>query len=56
VLASSLAGANPIVVAGLERDAKRLEVARALGASHTIFSDKAPRQGRSATSYCSPVI
>jgi threonine dehydrogenase-like Zn-dependent dehydrogenase len=42
VLASSLAGANPIVVAGLDRDAKRLEVAKALGASHTIFSDKAP--------------
>ena len=42
VLASSLTGANPIVVAGLERDAKRLEVARALGATHTIFSDREP--------------
>ena len=42
VLASSMTGANPIIVAGLERDAKRLEVAKTLGATHTIFSDKAP--------------
>jgi len=42
VLASSMTGANPIIVAGLERDAKRLEVAKKLGATHTIFSDKAP--------------
>jgi threonine dehydrogenase-like Zn-dependent dehydrogenase len=40
VLASSLAGANPIIVAGLQRDAKRLHVAKTLGATHTIFSDK----------------
>ena len=42
VLAASLTGANPIVVAGLERDAKRLEVARDLGATHTVFSDREP--------------
>ena len=42
VLAASLTGANPIVVAGLERDAKRLAVAQALGATHAIFSDRAP--------------
>lgn len=42
VVASSIAGASPIVVAGLARDAKRLEVAKALGATHTIFSDEAP--------------
>jgi len=42
VLASSLTGANPIIVAGLERDAKRLEVAQTLGATHTIYSDKEP--------------
>jgi threonine dehydrogenase-like Zn-dependent dehydrogenase len=40
VLASSLAGANPIIVAGLQHDAKRLEVAKTLGATHTIFSDR----------------
>lgn len=40
VLAASLTGANPIIVAGLERDAKRLEVAKALGATHAIYSDK----------------
>ncbi len=42
VLASSLAGAHPIVVAGLERDVQRLEVARALGATHTVYSDREP--------------
>ena len=42
VLASSMTGANPIIVAGLKRDAKRLAVAKKLGATHTIFSDDAP--------------
>jgi threonine dehydrogenase-like Zn-dependent dehydrogenase len=42
VLASSLTGANPIIVAGLEHDTKRLEVARAMGATHTIYSDREP--------------
>ena len=37
-----MTGANPIIVAGLERDAKRLQVAKTLGATHTIFSDQAP--------------
>jgi len=46
VLASSMAGANPIIVAGLERDARRLAVAKELGATHTIFSDKAPLDGQ----------
>ena len=42
VLASSITGANPIIVAGLERDAKRLAVAKDLGATHTIVSEHAP--------------
>lgn len=42
VLAASMAGASPIVVAGLERDAKRLAVAKELGATHALFSEKAP--------------
>lgn len=42
VLAGSLAGANPIILAGLQRDAKRLDVAKSLGATHTIFSDQGP--------------
>jgi len=42
VLAASLTGANPIIVAGLQRDAKRLGVANELGATHTIFSDRVP--------------
>ena len=42
VLASSITGANPIIVAGLERDAKRLAVAKDLGATHTIVSERAP--------------
>lgn len=42
VLAASLTGANPIIVAGLQRDAKRLDVAKELGATHTLFSDRGP--------------
>lgn len=42
VVASSMAGAKPIVVAGLARDAKRLAVAKTLGATHTIFADAEP--------------
>ena len=42
VLASSMTGANPIIVAGLERDAKRLAVAKELGATHTIVYERAP--------------
>jgi threonine dehydrogenase-like Zn-dependent dehydrogenase len=42
VVASSIAGANPIIVAGLARDAKRLEVAKVLGATHAIYSDEKP--------------
>jgi threonine dehydrogenase-like Zn-dependent dehydrogenase len=37
-----MTGAAPIIVAGLERDAKRLAVAKELGATHAIYSDKAP--------------
>ena len=33
---AALAGANPLIVAGLPQDAPRLEAARALGATHTI--------------------
>lgn len=40
VLAASLTGASPIIVAGLERDKKRLAVARELGATHTVFSER----------------
>lgn len=42
VLAASLTGAAPIIVAGLEKDAKRLAVARELGATHSIVSERAP--------------
>ena len=33
---AALAGANPLIVAGLPQDAPRLEAARALGATHTV--------------------
>lgn len=36
VIAAKAAGANPIIVTGLGRDARRLEIARKLGATHTI--------------------
>jgi threonine dehydrogenase-like Zn-dependent dehydrogenase len=39
VLASRVAGASEIISIGLRRDAHRLEVARALGATHTVCAD-----------------
>jgi len=42
VLAAAMAGAAPIVVAGLEADAARLAVAKELGASHLIYSERGP--------------
>jgi alcohol dehydrogenase/L-iditol 2-dehydrogenase len=33
---AALAGANPLIVAGLREDAGRLEAARRLGATHTV--------------------
>ena len=40
VLAAAMAGAAPIIVAGLEADAQRLAVARELGATHVIYSER----------------
>ena len=40
VLAAAIAGASPIVVAGLETDAARLSVAKELGATHLIYSER----------------
>lgn len=42
VLAAAMAGANPVIVAGLEADAARLAVAKQIGATHTIVSERAP--------------
>ena len=40
VLAAAIAGAATIVVAGLEADAQRLAVAKELGATHLIYSER----------------
>jgi threonine dehydrogenase-like Zn-dependent dehydrogenase len=42
VLAAAIAGAAPIIVAGLETDSKRLAVAQELGATHLVYSERAP--------------
>ena len=42
VLAASTTGANPIIVAGLKKDAKRLAMARNFGATHIVCSEEAP--------------
>ena len=42
VLAAAMAGAAPIIVAGLAADAQRLAVAKQLGATHVIYSERAP--------------
>ena len=41
VVVASEVGANPIIVIGLERDAHGFEVARELGATHTVAADTA---------------
>ena len=41
VLSAAMAGASPIIVAGLEVDANRLAVAKELGATHLIYSERA---------------
>lgn len=38
--AAKATGAGPIIVAGLEKDKKRLEIAKTLGADHIIEADK----------------
>ena len=42
VLAASTTGANPIIVAGLKKDAKRLAMARNFGATHILCSEEGP--------------
>ena len=42
VLAASVAGANPIIVVGLLKDAKRLEIANLYGATHTVYFEDGP--------------
>ena len=42
VLAASVTGANPIVVVGLRKDAKRLEIAKLYGATHTVCFEDGP--------------
>ncbi len=40
VLAAKTAGADLVILVGLSRDARRLEVGRALGADHTVLADE----------------
>jgi len=42
VLTAAMAGASPIIVAGLEADSRRLLVAKELGATHLVYSERAP--------------
>ena len=42
VLAAAIAGVAPIIVAGLEVDAARLSIAKELGATHLVYSERAP--------------
>jgi threonine dehydrogenase-like Zn-dependent dehydrogenase len=48
VIAAKAAGASPVIVAGLSRDADRLEVARTLGADVTIDVEQEDFQARVA--------
>jgi threonine dehydrogenase-like Zn-dependent dehydrogenase len=42
VLAAKIAGASTVICTGLARDAQRLELAKKLGADHTIMVDEEP--------------
>ena len=42
VLAASTTGANPIIVVGLKKDAKRLAIAKSFGASHALCFEDGP--------------
>jgi threonine dehydrogenase-like Zn-dependent dehydrogenase len=44
VIGALEAGARSVIVTGLERDARRLEVARQLGATHTLYPDRVVEQ------------
>ncbi len=46
VIAARAAGAGTIIVTGLERDQHKLELARELGADHTIVADREDTVGR----------
>lgn len=42
MLAASVTGANPIIIVGLRKDAKRLAIAKLFGATHAVFFEDGP--------------